>query len=596
MKSVIYENTVYMIKNWFKWDKKSIAYFIIRIPALVIQPIITALIPKAMIDCINNHVSVGELAATVAVLSALVALTTWLAPFMQELILGSARIIRMRYAVMTFDKNLNADYVQIESLQGREMNQRAGDFYRSFYAGSADFFETLNMICVSVIGIITSAALIYKINFFIILLIIATCVVEAAVLRFLNSASIKMRDKENDITTKFNYFYAQSKNTAAGKDIRIYSLGDRFIAVMAQLVYEIDKLARIYTKTDFSVSGVRALLNLLRELVAYAYLTYLAATGKLSVSDFIFYFGIITGFSNWIVSLVYCISSLERCCNQCSRYREYVEGDSFEHQSTNNNTPSAVDSIEFKDISFAYPQSDKTVLNNISFKVSKGENIAIVGENGAGKTTLIKLLCGLYKTDKGEIIINSKSSSEFEKGEYFSLFSPVFQDYSFLPLTVAQNIAASLDFDKEKVISSLKSAGIYDKIKSLPNGINTKMIKEINKDAEDFSGGEKQKLLLAKAVFKNAPVLILDEPTAALDPIAENELYLKYNELTKGKISFFISHRLSSTRFCDKIFFISDGKIAESGTHEELMALKGKYYRMYQLQSYYYQQQGVRYE
>ncbi len=596
MKSVIYENTVYMIKNWFKWDKKSIAYFIIRIPALVIQPIITALIPKAMIDCINNHVSVGELAATVAVLSALVALTTWLAPFMQELILGSARIIRMRYAVMAFDKNLNADYVQIESLQGREMNQRAGDFYRSFYAGSADFFETLNMICVSVIGIITSAALIYKINFFIILLIIATCVVEAAVLRFLNSASIKMRDKENDITTKFNYFYAQSKNTAAGKDIRIYSLGDRFIAVMAQLVYEIDKLARIYTKTDFSVSGVRALLNLLRELVAYAYLTCLAATGKLSVSDFIFYFGIITGFSNWIVSLVYCISSLERCCNQCSRYREYVEGDSFEHQSTNNNTPSAVDSIEFKDISFAYPQSDKTVLNNISFKVSKGENIAIVGENGAGKTTLIKLLCGLYKTDKGEIIINSKTSSEFEKGEYFSLFSPVFQDYSFLPLTVAQNIAASLDFDKEKVISSLKSAGIYDKIKSLPNGINTKMIKEINKDAEDFSGGEKQKLLLAKAVFKNAPVLILDEPTAALDPIAENELYLKYNELTKGKISFFISHRLSSTRFCDKIFFISDGKIAESGTHEELMALKGKYYRMYQLQSYYYQQQGVRYE
>lgn len=596
MKSVIYENTVYMIKNWFKWDKKSIAYFIIRIPALVIQPIITALIPKAMIDCINNHVSVGELAATVAVLSALVALTTWLAPFMQELILGSARIIRMRYAVMAFDKNLNADYVQIESLQGREMNQRAGDFYRSFYAGSADFFETLNMICVSVIGIITSAALIYKINFFIILLIIATCVVEAAVLRFLNSASIKMRDKENDITTKFNYFYAQSKNTAAGKDIRIYSLGDRFIAVMAQLVYEIDKLARIYTKTDFSVSGVRALLNLLRELVAYAYLTYLAATGKLSVSDFIFYFGIITGFSNWIVSLVYCISSLERCCNQCSRYREYVEGDSFEHQSTNNNTPSAVDSIEFKDISFAYPQSDKTVLNNISFKVSKGENIAIVGENGAGKTTLIKLLCGLYKTDKGEIIINSKSSSEFEKGEYFSLFSPVFQDYSFLPLTVAQNIAASLDFDEEKVISSLKSAGIYDKIKFLPNGINTKMIKEINKDAEDFSGGEKQKLLLAKAVFKNTPVLILDEPTAALDPIAENELYLKYNELTKGKISFFISHRLSSTRFCDKIFFISDGKIAESGTHEELMTLKGKYYRMYQLQSYYYQQQGVRYE
>lgn len=589
-------NTLYMIKNWAAWDRRSIFYFIVRIPALVLNPIITAYIPKAMIDCINEQVSIGTLAATVAGLSALVAVTTWLAPFMQELLLGSARIIRMRYAVLAFDKNLNADYVQIESLKGREMNQRAGDFYRSYYSGSADFLDTLNMIFVSLIGIITSAALVYKIDFYIILLILATCAVEAVVLHLINKAGLKTRDKESNIITKFNYFYKQSKNTDAGKDIRIYSLGDRFVAIMARLVYETEKLVSFYTKMNLSVSGVRAFMNLLRELAAYAYLTYLAATGRLSISDFIFYFGIITGFSSWIVNLVYSLSNLESCCDECQRYREYIENSDNGNKSSEKSAPENVAEIEFKNISFTYPESDEPVLKNISFKITAGENIAVVGENGAGKTTLIKLLCGLYKTDSGEIFINGTKASDFGRDEYFSLFSPVFQDYSFLPLTVAQNISASNSFDTEKVISALKSAGIYDKINSLPDGINTKMIKEVNKDAQDFSGGEKQKLLLAKAVFKNAPVLILDEPTAALDPIAENELYLKYNELTKGKISFFISHRLSSTRFCDRIFFISDGKIAESGTHEELMAAKGKYYRMYRLQSYYYREQGVRYE
>lgn len=160
-------------------------------------------------------------------------------------------------------------------------------------------------------------------------------------------------------------------------------------------------------------------------------------------------------------------------------------------------------------------------------------------------------------------------------------------------MTIQQNLTASLDYDAEKLNSAFEQAGIMEKINSLPNKENTLMDREVYKEAVDFSGGEKQKLLLAKAIYKNAPVLILDEPTAALDPIAENELYLKYNEMTDNKISFFISHRLSSTRFCDRILFVKDGKIAESGTHEELMALKGAYYKMYRLQSYYYKEQGV---
>ena len=583
------ENLKYMIKNWLEWDKKSLIYFFIRVPALVLQPIVTAYIPKAMIDCINEGVTVGRLILVVALLSILFALTTWLAPFMQELLLGSARIIRMRYAVMAFRKNLITDYTNIESLEGREKNKRAMEFYRSYYSSSSDFIDTCNQFLVCIVGVITSLMLIYKINIFMILLIMITCVAEFFLLRHLNKKEKGVKDARGNIFVKFDYYYNLSKDLTAAKDIRLYGFTDYFLYAVAGLIKELEKITSIYMRQSVKVGGTRALLNLIRELVAYAYLTYLVFKNRLSVSDFIFYFGIITGFSNWITNAVFLYSNLERCCNDCAAFREFAQS-----KEGNTEKPNAdfekTESIEFKNVSFTYPSAENPTIKNMSFKVNKGENIAIVGENGAGKTTAIKLLCGLYYPTEGDILINGKSSKDFSSDSYFDLFSAVFQDYEFLPMTVAENICAKSDYDKERLYSALEQAGIADKIYSLDKKENSFMVKDVYKDAVDFSGGEKQKLLLAKAIYKDAPVLILDEPTAALDPIAENELYLKYNELTKGKLSFFISHRLSSTRFCDRILFISDGKIAEEGTHEELMALKGAYFKMYQLQSYYYKE------
>lgn len=585
------ENFKYMLSNWIKWDRKSLVYFFIRVPAMVLQPIITAYIPKAMIDCINEGVTVGRLTLVVALLSILVALTTWLTPFMQELLNGSARIIRMRYAIMAFNKNLNTPYINIESLEGREKNKRAMEFYRSYYSSSADFVETCNQMLVCLVGVVTSLALIYKINIIMILIILATCVGEFFLLKFLNKKEKGVKDSRSSIFVKFDYYYSLSKDITAVKDIRLYGFADYFVFSIAKLIAGLEKITSKYMHQSVKVGGTRALLNLMRELVAYAYLTYLVCQNRLSVSDFIFYFGIITGFSNWIMNLVYLYSNMERCCNDCAAFREFVES-----SEENKNKPDIdfkdVHSIEFKDVHFTYPSAQKSTINNMSFKVNSGENIAIVGENGAGKTTAIKLLCGLYYPTDGDILVNGKSSSDFSSDSYFNLFSAVFQDYNFLPMRIAENICAASDYDKEKLYSAFEKAGIMDKINSLENKENSLMVKDVYKGAVDFSGGEKQKLLLAKAIYKNAPVLILDEPTAALDPIAENELYLKYNEMTDNKISFFISHRLSSTRFCDRILFIKDGTIAESGTHEELMALKGSYYRMYQVQSYYYKEMG----
>ena len=585
------ENIKYMLKNWTAWDKKSLIYFLIRVPALVFQPIVTAYIAKAMIDCINEGATVARLTLVVGLLSVLVVLTTWLAPFMQELLNGSARIIRMRYAVLAFEKNLNTDYTNIESPSGREKNKRAMEFYRSYYSGSSDFLDSSNQFCVSIVGVITSLALIYKVNIIMILIILATCVCEFFLLKFLNGREKKTKDERSKIFVKFDYYYNLCRDFSAAKDIRLYGFTDYFMSAVAKIIYELEQINQKFMRQNLKVGGTRALLNLLRELVAYAYLTYLVCRGKLSVSDFIFYFGIITGFSNWILNAVYQYSNLERCCNDCAAFREFVESKDEGENKPNVNFDS-VDSIEFKNVSFTYPSAEKSTINDMSFKVGKGENIAIVGENGAGKTTAVKLLCGLYYPTSGEILINGKNNRDFSSDSYFNLFSAVFQDYYFMPMTIAENVCTTLNYDKEKLFAAFEKAGISDKINTLPDKEKSYMIKDVYKNAADFSGGEKQKLLLAKAIYKNAPVLILDEPTAALDPIAENELYLKYNEMTSGKISFFISHRLSSTRFCDRILFIKDGKIAESGTHDELMALKGLYYRMYQVQSYYYKENG----
>lgn len=585
------DNFKYMLSNWLKWDKKSLKFFFLWVPALVLQPLVTAYIPKAMIDAIDNGVTVGDMTVIVALLSLLLTLTIWLDPFMKELVRGGARIVRMRYAVAAFRKTLTTDYVNIESFEGREKQKRTEAFYNARFSSGADFVEQCAHFLVCVIGVIASSVLLYKVNYFMILLILLTCVCEFFLLKILKTKQSETTDNYSKLSGKFEYFYKLSKNAEASKDIKLYGFSDYLVKTAADFIYQIEHINAKYTKQSAAISGVRALLNLVRELVAYAYLTYLVLKNRLSVSEFIFCFGIITGFSNWIMNLVFSFMEISRCCTDCALYREFVE------ESVSEGKPEVdfgeVRSIEFSNVFFTYPASDTETIRNMSFKVNKGENIAIVGENGAGKTTAIKLLCGLYYPSEGDILINGRSSKEFSSDSYFDLFSAVFQDYCFMPMTIAENITAEQSYDKERLFAAFDKAGITDKINSLSEKENTLMVKDVYKNAADFSGGEKQKLLLAKAVYKNAPVLILDEPTAALDPISENELYLKYNELTEDKISFFISHRLSSTRFCDRILFIKDGAVAESGTHEELMAKKGAYYRMYQTQSMYYREMGV---
>ena len=246
--------------------------------------------------------------------------------------------------------------------------------------------------------------------------------------------------------------------------------------------------------------------------------------------------------------------------------------------------------IEFRNVTYTYGGAEKPTLNNLSFTLHKGEKLALVGLNGAGKTTIVKLMCGLYDPTEGEILLNGVNVREYNRDEYFGLFSAVFQDISLLAVSVEENITGQTEdkCDREKLIDCMKKSGIYDKTMTLPEQEKTLLVRSVYQNSVDLSGGEKQKLALAKALYKGAPILLLDEPTAALDAVAEQQMYMNYLEFSKARSSVFISHRLASTRFCDRIIMIENGGIIECGTHTELMKLNGKYAELFKLQSSYY--------
>lgn len=379
------------------------------------------------------------------------------------------------------------------------------------------------------------------------------------------------------------------------KDIRIYAMKEWMTGLRDQTIGELRKLSERSKKKDAFYERMGDALAAARNLGAYAYLLYQTRSGGVSAGEFVLYFGAITGFSAFVNNTMSALAILRGAANGTDHIRAYLDLPEENRKEGRGRMDqlSLPPEITFCHVGFSYQnteEGDKTVFRDLNLTIHAGERLAIVGVNGAGKTTLVKLLCGMNEPDEGRILINGIDRNEFPREEWYRLFSIVFQETLILPFTVGENLALDRAerVDEERAWRALEQAGLKQTFQEQGIHMRSYMTKTMTEDGIELSGGQKQRFLLARALYKNAPVMVLDEPTAALDPIAESRVYDRYNQYTRGKTAVFISHRLASTKFSDRIILLADGKIAETGTHEELMRAGGDYARMFEVQSSYY--------
>ena len=480
-----------------------------------------------------------------------------------------------------------ADYDKLESPEYKNLLTQHMNFATApldmFYA----FFELLK----SIIMIVVFGTLVSTLHPLIFLMLVVMAVVHF----FAKKPLVRLQHKlNNDMVAndrKFNYVTRISNDFENAKEVRLYDMSPWINEISDDCLKTHRHLHSRIQWRAFLTGSINNFLNLLRDAFAYIYLIIMFSKNAITVGDFTMYFSAITSLSGTLTGLSEKITELTKYDLKIKDIRKTEKMPSSRNRGKGITAPKENIEIEFRNVSFRYPNAENDTIKNISFKIKAGEKLALVGVNGAGKTTIVKLLCGLYLPTEGEILLNSHPINDYNIYEYYSLFSAVFQDISLMPYSIAENIAATTEKDEidfEKVKNSIEIAGLKERVDALPLGVDTPFNKNINEDAVDFSGGEKQKLALARAIYLDRPMLILDEPTAALDPIAENEMYMKFNEISRGQTAMFISHRLASTRFCDRIIHLENGEIIENGTHDELIAANGKYAMMYGLQSKYY--------
>ena len=436
--------------------------------------------------------------------------------------------------------------------------------------------------------------LLSRLNVFLILLVAATSVSGFFISKYINEWEYRHREEKETYDKEVRYFLLKPRQLQIAKDIRIFGLAAWFRELRDKSMKMLSAFIVRREKVYIWGNVADVVLTLLRNGIAYAYLIGQTLRRDLPASEFLLYFTAVSGFTAWVTGILSQFSQLHKESLALSKVQEYLnipEPFRFEEGTP----PPAADRYELtlENVSFRYPGTEKNVLENVNLTIHPGEKLAVVGLNGAGKTTMVMLLCGFYDPSEGRVLLNGMDIRAFDRRQYYALFSAVFQGFSILDTTIAECVAQTADgIDMKKVADCLDKAGLTAAVAKFPQGVRTHIGREVYLDGVMLSGGQTQRLMLARALYKDGPILLLDEPTAALDPIAENDIYQKYSEMTAGKTSVFISHRLASTRFCDRIIFVADGGIAEEGTHEELLARHGAYAKLFEVQSRYYREGG----
>ncbi|MGN0507075.1 MAG: ABC transporter ATP-binding protein [Lachnospiraceae bacterium] len=588
---------VWALKKLWRLDKRFVFFIFATVPVAVILPLLNSYFAKVLIDSLGR----GESFETLTFLVLSFTMAGILLNLLDSYIENSC-FARVYYPTSIYQteigeqENYYADYETTEKQDFKEISGHVwGDATRGDCA--LEFlWKDLSKTLTDAFGMLTYASILLVLNPVIVIVVAFVSVLSYVTARWQTVYFEKNKHSWEKEERKKGYLQRLSGDFSMAKDIKLYGLEGWLDSMMKDYQSYL-----LMWKKRCSLRGVWAsilsgFMTLVQDGVAYLVLLGLLLDGGITVGEFVFYFGLVGSIAGCLNGIIGDIAKLSTRADKIDYYREFYDYPNRFHHGKGCELPASPVKIELKDVRYRYDGAKEDTLKGINLVIEPGESLALVGINGAGKTTLIKLICGLYTPTEGEILVGGRKIEEYNVEEYYSMISAVFQEIRAVAFTIFEFVA-STDMERrtarEDAIAAMRAAGIYEKVEGLANGMDTHLMKGIYDDGVDFSGGEMQKLVLARAIYKNGAILVLDEPTAALDPIAENQLYLKYRALTKGKTSVYISHRFASTRFCDRIVLLEDGIIKESGTHEELMRLGGRYAEMFEVQSRYYKEGEV---
>ena len=443
----------------------------------------------------------------------------------------------------------------------------------------------------ALINVLSLSAIIVTIHPLILLLLAVVTTFKILIDKARRKQYYRWRGEYAPVTRKLGYYADIMHGVEYGKEVRANSLEDWLIERYKKISKEeYEPIYKTNGRRNVRFDTLVSSSNIIQEAVIYLVLAHKVVFSGMLIGDFSMYLTSVSKFANSVAGVTGGFSSLMTCGLFAKDFRYCLnESAKFKKKSSIGHAGiKEIEKIEFKNVSFAYPNTDKLVLKGINLTLSKNESLSIVGLNGAGKTTFVKLLCRLYEPTDGEILINGRPIKEISFEEYIKLISVVFQDFKLFSFSVKENVQMNTEGNPEKVDRAIIESGLEEKIASLPKGKDTYVYKEFDSEGVEFSGGEGQKLAIARAIYKDSQIVILDEPTSALDPIAEYDVYKHFHSLSEGKLSIYISHRLSSTRFTDKIALFDDGIIKEYGTHSNLYNSGGLYRTIFDTQAKYY--------
>ena len=575
-------NVWYICKDISKNKPIIMAFLIISALSQSVSALINVFLPKTVVDLAASRADAYRIFAVMGAFAAAITITRVLSSVSQNRINCMYYDLRMMYMRRIVALSMRQSYGRMESEEGQTCYWKARDVILH-----GDLTNMLENVITGIVGLLnftSFSAIIARLNPIITLFLIAQSIVTFILMKRGSRIWESVRSARAKINKQFFVLTESAADPKAGKDVRLYNMKDLFLKKIRSLAVQSMKAYRKQRSGYVGQHLADFTMYFLRDAAAYIYLIYRALKGAMPPGDFVLYFGAITAFSSWTDSIVWRIDVLRRNFYDITYLRDFLE---YEDPKTEN--PEHIEGkrplVEFKNVSFSY-DGKTNVLKNFNLTVHPGEHVALIGVNGAGKSTIVKLLCGFYAPSSGSVRIGGAEASKIPEKERFSKISAVFQEMCILPHKVAENISMRPcdETDMKKAAESLDKANIA----RLKADLERQMTRAVSDDGIELSGGEGQKLMMARAIYKDAPILILDEPTAALDPMAESETYEKFHEISRGKTALYISHRLAGTRFCDKIVFLSDGEAKEEGTHEELIAKGGAYAEMFRLQSHYY--------